>query len=158
LRVICPGSEIVVLAWGTSGLEGTTICTSQSPEGLRSIVCTDRAEVPAPEYAAGPITKIDEGPVPENPEGPAAEYAGGPITQYHWHVTVKSAAPDCFAKDVVLVNGEFQPTIRVHQGDILQVCSDTVDLQDAISAKCMTGGTRKARGKCCSGLPNALWK
>ena len=41
--------------------------------------------------------------------------------RYDWHVRLKRAAPDCFAKEVIVVNGEFQPTITVRQGDILQV-------------------------------------
>ena len=49
--------------------------------------------------------------------------AGGKaaVTAYELHATLQLAAPDCFAKDVIVVNGEFQPTIRVRQGDILQV-------------------------------------
>ena len=31
------------------------------------------------------------------------------------------AAPDCFQKDVLLVNGELNPTIRATVGDILEV-------------------------------------
>ena len=40
---------------------------------------------------------------------------------YDWHVTLKHAAPDCFAKEIILVNGVFQPTITIRQGDVLQV-------------------------------------
>ncbi len=51
---------------------------------------------------------------------PAAEVAS--VTEYTWHVTLSSQAPDCFQRNVILVNGSFQPTLEVVQGDFLQVC------------------------------------
>ena len=45
----------------------------------------------------------------------------GSITEYTWHVTVRSQAPDCFQRDVMLVNGTFQPTLEVTQGNFLKV-------------------------------------
>ena len=50
---------------------------------------------------------------------PAASVAA--VTEYTWHVTVSSQAPDCFQRDVLLVNGTFQPTLEVVQGDFLKV-------------------------------------
>ena len=43
------------------------------------------------------------------------------MVSYDWHVRIKRAAPDCFSKEVIVVNGEFQPSITVRQGNILQV-------------------------------------
>ena len=43
------------------------------------------------------------------------------MRSYNWDVTISAQAPDCFQKHVILVGGQFQPTIRVRQGDILQV-------------------------------------
>lgn len=40
---------------------------------------------------------------------------------YDWHVTLRHASPDCFGKQTIVVNGEFQPTITVRQGQVLQV-------------------------------------
>ena len=50
---------------------------------------------------------------------PAA--ATGSVTEYTWHVTLSSQAPDCFQRNVLLVNGSFQPTLEVVQGDFLKV-------------------------------------
>ena len=47
----------------------------------------------------------------------------GSVIEHTWHVTVGSQAPDCFQRDVLLVNGEFQPTLEIFQGDILKVGS-----------------------------------
>ena len=44
-----------------------------------------------------------------------------PVIEYTWHVTVSSQAPDCFQRDVLLVNGSFQPTLEVVQGSFLKV-------------------------------------
>ena len=55
---------------------------------------------------------------------PAASLAA--VTEYTWHVTVSSQAPDCFQRDVLLVNGTFQPTLEVVQGDFLKVKADAV--------------------------------
>ena len=52
---------------------------------------------------------------------PAA--SSGAVTEVTWHVTVGSKAPDCFQRDVLLVNGTFQPTLEVTQGDFLKVRS-----------------------------------
>lgn len=49
--------------------------------------------------------------------------ASGSIIEHTWHVTVGSQAPDCFQRDVLLVNGEFQPLLEVVQGEILKVDS-----------------------------------
>ena len=43
------------------------------------------------------------------------------MVSYDWHVRIQRAAPDCFSKEVIVVNGEFQPSITVRQGNILQV-------------------------------------
>ncbi len=43
----------------------------------------------------------------------------GSIAEYTWHVTVSNQAPDCFQRNVILVNGSFQPTLDVTQGDFL---------------------------------------
>lgn len=57
---------------------------------------------------------------------PAAEVAS--VTEYNWHVTLSSQAPDCFQRNVILVNGSFQPTLEVVQGDFLQVCRKSSDV------------------------------
>lgn len=46
---------------------------------------------------------------------------GQPDAEIVWHVTVGTGAPDCFQRDVILVNGSFQPTLVVRQGRYLQV-------------------------------------
>ena len=57
----------------------------------------------------------------------ALQYASAPaaaigsVTEYTWHVTLSSQAPDCFQRNVLLVNGSFQPTLEVVQGDFLKV-------------------------------------
>ena len=51
----------------------------------------------------------------------AVESAEATVVKYDWHVRIKRAAPDCFSKEVIVVNGEFQPSITVRQGNILQV-------------------------------------
>ncbi len=38
-----------------------------------------------------------------------------------WRVTVGVAAPDCFERPVLLVNGQLHPTLEVTQGSILEV-------------------------------------
>jgi hypothetical protein len=43
------------------------------------------------------------------------------VLYYEMHVTVARGAPDCFTRDVVLVNGLFQPTIEVYTNDTLMV-------------------------------------
>lgn len=42
------------------------------------------------------------------------------VRKYNWRVTLDVAAPDCFERPVILVNGQLSPTIEVEQGDILQ--------------------------------------
>lgn len=42
------------------------------------------------------------------------------IKRYNWTVHYTKAAPDCFERNVVYVNGQFQPTIRVTRGQILE--------------------------------------
>lgn len=57
----------------------------------------------------------------------ALQYASAPaaaigsVTEYTWQVTLSSQAPDCFQRNVLLVNGSFQPTLEVVQGDFLKV-------------------------------------
>ena len=51
----------------------------------------------------------------------AAAGAEATVVSYEWHVRIKRAAPDCFSKEVIVVNGEFQPSITVRQGNVLQV-------------------------------------
>lgn len=50
----------------------------------------------------------------------------GPVIEYTWQVTVSSQAPDCFQRDVILVNGSFQPTLEVVQGSFLKVTPQTL--------------------------------
>ena len=47
--------------------------------------------------------------------------AGPGKVVYDWHVTLRHASPDCFGKQTIAINGEFQPTITVRQGQVLQV-------------------------------------
>lgn len=42
------------------------------------------------------------------------------VQEYVWRVNVGSQAPDCFQRDVILVNGIFQPTLTITQGQYLQ--------------------------------------
>ena len=61
---------------------------------------------------------------PERDHGPGLTLscvAEPTVVSYDWHVRLKRAAPDCFSKEIITVNGEFQPTITVRQGNILQV-------------------------------------
>jgi len=56
-------------------------------------------------------------------QGASAPAAGlASVAEYTWHVTLSSQAPDCFQRNVILVNGSFQPTLEVVQGDLLKVC------------------------------------
>ena len=50
----------------------------------------------------------------------------GPVIEYMWHVTVSSQAPDCFQRNVLLVNGSFQPTLEVVQGSLIKVTPQTI--------------------------------
>lgn len=49
------------------------------------------------------------------------------VEEYVWRATVGSRAPDCFQRDVILVNGTFQPTLVITHGQYLQVsCNETL--------------------------------
>ena len=62
-------------------------------------------------------------------QGASAPAAGvASVTEYTWHVTLSSQAPDCFQRNVILVNGSFQPTLEVVQGDFLKVCCKLVEV------------------------------
>ena len=50
------------------------------------------------------------------------------IKRYDWTVHYTKAAPDCFEKNVVYVNHQFQPTIRVTRGQILEVVAWPAEL------------------------------
>ena len=50
----------------------------------------------------------------------AAEAA---VRKYDWHVALATGAPDCFERDVILVNGQLSPTLEITQGDTLEVRS-----------------------------------
>jgi L-ascorbate oxidase len=58
---------------------------------------------------------------------PSASGGGSPLTptipvkRYDWRISFRKAAPDCFEKNILVVNGRFQPTIRVQRGHILEV-------------------------------------
>ncbi|KAK9907756.1 hypothetical protein WJX75_009340 [Coccomyxa subellipsoidea] len=52
---------------------------------------------------------------------PAQAPLGPATTHYDFDVTVGKGAPDCFEKDVILVNGEYHKQIEVVQGNILEV-------------------------------------
>jgi FtsP/CotA-like multicopper oxidase with cupredoxin domain len=41
------------------------------------------------------------------------------VRKYIMDVRVGTAAPDCVSRPVILVNGQFQPTITVKQGETL---------------------------------------
>ena len=43
------------------------------------------------------------------------------VKSYDLHITVASKAPDCFQRDVILINGEFAPTLEVTQNQLLEV-------------------------------------
>lgn len=43
------------------------------------------------------------------------------VDKYEWHITAGTKAPDCWERQVLLVNGEFQPSLTVTQGDILEI-------------------------------------
>lgn len=45
----------------------------------------------------------------------------GKTVYKEFRVTTSRGAPDCFEKNIMLVNGEFMPTITVDQGDTLVV-------------------------------------
>ena len=62
---------------------------------------------------------------------------------YEWHLTVGQAAPDCFLRDVILVNGEFQPTLNVTQGDLLQVFTSEVHHTCSPASAASNAGTCK---------------
>ena len=69
-------------------------------------------------------------------EAPAAE------KYYEFRITTARQAPDCFEKNVILVNGQFQPSIEVKQGEVL-----------VVSGRCSRrggpgGGCRRQEGRC----------
>jgi hypothetical protein len=43
---------------------------------------------------------------------------------YKWHITVDKRAQDCYTRPVLLVNGEFQPTLELVAGEELEVHED----------------------------------
>jgi L-ascorbate oxidase len=45
------------------------------------------------------------------------------VVRYSFDVTVGQRSPDCVSRPVILVSGQFQPTITVRQGDTLEVGS-----------------------------------
>jgi len=51
---------------------------------------------------------------------PAGSSPGNP-RRYTLDVTVAERAPDCVSRKVLLVNGEFQPTLQLTQGDWVEV-------------------------------------
>ncbi len=58
----------------------------------------------------------------------AGVHAGGrklspPVTKVTFRATYETAAPDCFERPVILVNGQLSPKLEVTQGDILEVSS-----------------------------------
>lgn len=44
-----------------------------------------------------------------------------PVKKVTWRATYQVAAPDCWERPVILVNGELSPKLEVTQGDILEV-------------------------------------
>ena len=58
-----------------------------------------------------------------------------------WHVTVGNRAPDCFQRDVFLVNGTFQPELVVTQGQTLQV------MFGMFARKCLVARSKDARSQ-----------
>jgi len=54
--------------------------------------------------------------------GGSVESAVAPsVKRVTWKVTYDVAAPDCWERPVILVNGELSPTLEVEQGQILEV-------------------------------------
>ncbi|KAL4433040.1 hypothetical protein ABPG77_006467 [Micractinium sp. CCAP 211/92] len=56
----------------------------------------------------------------------AGVHAGGrklspPVTKVTFRATYETAAPDCFERPVILVNGQLSPKLEVTQGDILEL-------------------------------------
>ena len=45
----------------------------------------------------------------------------GKTSSYEWRVTVGRRAPDCFERDVILVNEELMPTLEVQQGEYVEI-------------------------------------
>lgn len=43
------------------------------------------------------------------------------VVKLDWHVTVEVVSPDCFERPAILVNGVRSPTLKITQGDILQL-------------------------------------
>lgn len=43
---------------------------------------------------------------------------------YKWHITVDKRAQDCYTRPVLVVNGEFQPTLELIAGEELEVQED----------------------------------
>ena len=55
------------------------------------------------------------------PAPPAPAPIVAPIKKYTFNVTNGLSSPDCYSRQVLLVNGELSPTIDINQGDILEV-------------------------------------
>ncbi|KAK9792751.1 hypothetical protein WJX73_006180 [Symbiochloris irregularis] len=43
------------------------------------------------------------------------------VEHYDWNITLSQGAPDCFQRNIILVNNSFQPVLEVVQGNILEI-------------------------------------
>ena len=50
------------------------------------------------------------------------------VRHYEMHISLGKGSPDCFSRNVILINGLFQPTIEVHANDTLEVRSTSISL------------------------------
>jgi hypothetical protein len=73
--------------------------------------------------------------------------------RYTLDVTVSERAPDCVSRKVILINGEFQPTLTFTQGDWVEVriCSTCTGMcgQHCPTTAAALRGCSKHRSKCC---------
>ena len=83
-------------------------------------VCCLQSRATAGQAPSSALQKALRGTSRRLQQDPLSGGAGG-VTQYEWHLTVAQGAPDCFLRDVITVNRQFQPSIEVTQGDFLQV-------------------------------------
>lgn len=75
------------------------------------------------------------------------------VKRYDWTISYTKAAPDCFEKNVVVVNGKFQPTIRVSQLRFAYTAALTAALRcDAAPHTCIAQSL-KMHSLSCTSLP-----
>jgi hypothetical protein len=43
------------------------------------------------------------------------------VTSYVWRLSLSTGSPSCYERAIILVNGEFRPSLEVVQGELVEV-------------------------------------